>query len=238
MMTTNKTCQAQDSTSVVDFTEALSVASAHETPAALTEALLPGVTESFWLLVSSNALLEATQTQVLRMILRRALPSGVSIALDVDWKPECWGLPPDAAPTSEVLRRFRPLAQAAQLIRCGVDEADFFFSSTDPVLIQEGLPNRPAVLVMDQAGGLQWSIGGRKGRMDPSLVEDHDTFLARLLDKLCSHPQLLGNAGPGIDAIADPDALAEQLLAAAVPSDHLGSIPPTLKVSEQSVSKT
>jgi hypothetical protein len=92
MMTTNKTCQAQDSTSVVDFTEALSVASAHETPAALTEALLPGVTESFWLLVSSNALLEATQTQVLSMILRRALPSGVSIALDVDWKPECWGL--------------------------------------------------------------------------------------------------------------------------------------------------
>ncbi|CAK6689832.1 hypothetical protein ICNINCKA_00686 [Synechococcus sp. CBW1107] len=218
-MMPSTTLQLHDVTSVFDFSQSLSETTVSETPAALTEALLPEITDSFWLLVSTNALINTTETQVLRMILERALPGGVSIALDVDWRPDRWGLAGNAAPTSEVLRRFRPLAQSAQFIRCGVDEAEAFFSSADPAMIQERLPQRPAVLITDRTGGLLWSIGGRKGRMAPMLVEDHDTFLVRLLDNLCSHPTLLGNAGPGIDAIADPDALAEQLLSAAAPID-------------------
>lgn len=216
-MTPNTTSQLHDASSVVDFSRALRESTVSETPAALTEALLPEITDSFWLLVSSNALINSTETQVLRMILERALPDGVSIALDVDWRPDRWGLPANAAPTPEVLRRFRPLAQSAQFIRCKVDEAKAFFSSADPAMIQERLPQRPAVLIRDRTGGLLWSVGGRTGRMTPALVEDHDAFLARLLDNLCSHPTLLGNAGPGIDAIADPDTLAEQLLSAAAP---------------------
>ena len=52
------------------------------------------------------------------------------------------------------------------------------------------------------------------------MLQDHDVFLARLLDNLCTNPQLLGSAGPGIDAIADPDNLAEQLLTAAAASSN------------------
>lgn len=212
----------EGTTNLVDFSQALSETTA-STPAARTEALLPGITESFWLLVTSNALIEARETQALTMILERALPRGVSMALEVSWTSERWGLPASAAPTPEVLRRFRPLAEAAQLIRCDVDEAEAFFNTADPVLIQQRLPQLPAVLVTGPAGGLQWSIGGRKGSMNPGLVEDNDTFLVRLLDRLCSHPQLLGNAGPGIDAIADPDLLAEQFLLAAAPAAQRSS---------------
>jgi len=218
-MTSKTTYPSPDSrTSLVDFSQALSETAASRMPAALTEALLPEITASFWLLVTSDALIDAKESQVLRMILDKALPSGVSMALELNWTPELWGLPAGAAPTPEILRRFRPLAEAAQLIRCSVEEAEAFFSSADPVAIQQHMAQRPALLITGPAGDLRWSIGGQKGRMDPGLVEDHDTFLARLLDKLCSHPQLLGSAGPGINAIADPDLLAEQLLSAAAPA--------------------
>jgi len=222
-MTSTSTDQTQGgNTTLVDFSQALSETES-STTAGCIEALLPGITETFWLLVNSNALIQASDAWVLNMILERALPSGVSMALEVSWTPERWGLPAAAAPTPEVLRRFRPLAEAAQLIRCDVDEAEAFFSTADPAVIQQRLPQLPAVLVAGPAGGLQWSIGGRKGRMNPGLLEDNDTFLVRLLDRLCSHPQLLGNAGPGIDAIADPDLLAEQLLLAAAPPTQCSS---------------
>ncbi len=50
------------------------------------------------------------------------------------------------------------------------------------------------------------------------MLQDHELFLARLLDNRSTYPQLLSGAGPGIEAIDDPDGLAEQLLTAAVAS--------------------
>ncbi len=218
-MTTTSIRSFQSSSTVVDFSSALNQASSR-TPAGLTEELLPQITDSFWLLISSNALIDSTGQQVLRMVLRRAIPGGVSIALDVDWQPQSWGLPPETPPTDEVLRRLRPVAEVAHLIRCSTDEAEALFSSRDPSEIQRGLPQRPAVLVTDPAGVIRWSIGGRKGRLDPALGLYNDNFLAQMLANLCVNPQLLGAAGPGIDAIADPDKLAEQLIVAAAASEE------------------
>ena len=180
---------------------------APHTPAGLTEAMLPEINESFWLLITSDALLGASQHQVLRMVLNRTAPSDVLVALDVNWQPEHWGLPPEALPTAEVLQRFQPLAEAAALIRCSSDEAEAFFFSRDPERIQDRLAHRPAVLVTDPARVIRWSIGGRCGRMAPGLVKNQDIFLAEMLENLCANPQLLGSAGPGIQAIADPDRL-------------------------------
>lgn len=230
-LTTPFTPQAH--TEVVAFSEAMHDAAAApiscppnlgapnsvtHTPAGLTEAMLPEINESFWLLITSDALLGASQHQVLRMVLNRTAPSGVLVALDVNWQPEHWGLPPEALPTAEVLQRFQPLAEAAALIRCSSDEAEAFFFSRDPERIQDRLAHRPAVLVTDPAGVIRWSIGGRCGRMAPGLVKNQDIFLAEMLENLCVNPQLLGNAGPGIQAIADPDRLCEQLLKAAAAS--------------------
>jgi sugar/nucleoside kinase (ribokinase family) len=167
------------------------------------------------LLVSSNAVIDGEENQALRMILERALPSGVSVAFDVDWRPQRWGLPPESPPSAEVLRRIRPLVETAQLIHCSSAEADHLFGSRDPVQVHNRLPQRPSVLVSSPAGGLDWCIGGRSGRLVPAMLQNQEVFLARLLESLCTNPQLLGSAGLGIDAVADPDGLAEQLLAAA-----------------------
>lgn len=204
-----------NNTAVVEFSRALEGTPGAHTPAALTESLVPVISESFWLQVSSNSIIKATEFQVLRMILERSVPQGVSIALTLDWQPQRWGLPAGAAPTVEVLRRFQLLAQAAQLISCSAIEAEHFWTTPDPALIRELLPQSPAVIVRESDGGLSWSIGGRQGRLDAALLDDPDGFLAGLLARLGTHPQLLGGAAPGIDALADPDALSEQLLAAA-----------------------
>ena len=205
-------------TEVVAFSQALHDASAAHTPAGLTEAMLPEINESFWLLITSDALLGASQHQVLCMVLNRTAPTGVLVALDVNWQPEHWGLPPAAVPTAEVLRRFQPLAEAAALIRCNSQEAEGFFSSRDPRRIQEQLAHRPAVLVTDPGGVIRWSIGGHCGRIGAGLVQNQDIFLAEMLENLCANPQLLAASGRGIQAVADPDRLCEQLLKAATAS--------------------
>ncbi len=216
--TNTSTPQADRHTRVFDLPQALHEGSTPNSPAAVTEALLPEIKESFWLLVSSNAVIDGQDKQVLRMILERTAPSGTLVALNVDWQPQRWGLPPNSPPSAEVLRRVLPLAQAAQLIRCTSEEAEDFFESTDPVQVHHTFPQQPAVLISNSAGGLSWCIGGRRGRMDPLMVCDHQAFLAQLLEDLSTHPQLLGSAGPGVDAIADPNSLAEQLLTAGVAS--------------------
>ena len=212
------TTEAGRNTPVFDLSGALREVSPSRSPAAITEDLMPEIKESFWLLVSSNAVINGQENQALRMIFERALPSGVSVAFDLDWQPQHWGLPPASPPSAEVLRRIRPLVEGAQLIRCTSAEADTLFGSRDPVRIHDMLPQRPAVLISSPAGGLDWCIGGRSGRLDPEMLQDHEVFLARLMDNLCTNPQLLGSAGPGIDAVADPDGLAEQLLSAAAAS--------------------
>lgn len=207
------------------LSRALSDVSPSMSPAAIIEQLMPDIRESFWLLVSSNDLIDSHDNQALRMILERALPSGVSVVFNVDWQPQQWHMLPESPPTAEVLRRITPLAEAAQLIHCTCDEADSFFGTTNSVRVHDRFPQRPAVLITDPNGGLDWCIGGRSGRLAPAMLQDHELFLARLLDNLCTHPQRLGNAGPGIDAVADPDDLAEQLLMAAVASAFPQPIP-------------
>lgn len=216
--TTTRPTQTDRHTPLFDLSQALQIASSADSPAALTEAMLPRIRDSFWLLVSSNSVIEAQHAQAVSMILERAIPSGVSVALDLDWQPQRWGLPPQAPPSAEVLRRVQPLAWSAQLIRCSREEAEAFFGSADPVRVHrhDSLPQRPAVLIRADSGALDWCIGGRLGSLEASMLQDHDLFLTRLLDNLSSHPELLGNAGPGLDAVADPDGMAEQLLSAAL----------------------
>lgn len=88
-MTSTSTDQTQGggNTALVDFSQALSETES-STTAGCIEALLPGITESFWLLANSNALIQASDARVLNMILERALPNGVSMALEVSWTPE------------------------------------------------------------------------------------------------------------------------------------------------------
>jgi len=176
---------------------------------------MPDASKTSWLQITSNALIGATENTTLTMVLERAIPQGVAIALDVACKPQSWGLEPGSMPTQEILRRFRPLAQAATLIRCTPEEADGFFSCRDPLKIQNSLPQRPGVVITAVDGSVDWCIGGRMGSMGALMLNDQDNFFSALIESLADRPELLGHAGPGSDSNADPDELTEALLSAA-----------------------
>jgi hypothetical protein len=189
----------------------------HKTPAGLVETLMPDVSKTSWLLITSNSLVGATESTTLTMVLERAIPHGVAIALDVAWQPNSWGLETGSKPTPEVLRRFHPLAQEAGLIHCTPGEADEFFSSHDPLAIHGSLSQRPGVAITGIDGTVRWCIGGRMGTMETRMHDEQASFFSALIESFAEHPELLGNAGegPGTDAVADPDGLTDALLSAA-----------------------
>jgi hypothetical protein len=203
---------------VIDFSAVFNEAYAsHQTPAGLVETLMPDVSTSSWLLITSDSLVGATESTTLTLVLERAIPHGVAIALDVAWQPNSWGLAPGSKPTPEVLRRLHPLAQEATLIRCTPEEADEFFASHDPLTIHRSLSQCPGVVITGIDGSVEWCIGGRIGTMEAGILNEQEHFFASLIKSFAERPELLGNAGegPGTDAVADPDGLTEALFSAA-----------------------
>jgi len=203
---------------VIDFSAVFSEAYAsHQTVAGLVETLMPAVSKTPWLLITSNSLVGATESTTLTMVLERAIPHGVAIALDVAWQPKSWGLEQGSKPTPEVLRDFHPLAQEAALIRCTPDEADEFFSSHDPLEIHRSLSQSPGVVMTGIDGSVRWCIGGRMGTVETGIHHEQASFFSALIKSFAEKPELLGNAGegPGTDAVADPDGLTDALLSAA-----------------------
>ncbi len=203
---------------LIDFSAVFSEAYAsHKTPAGLVENLMPDVSKTSWLLITSNSLVGATESTTLTMVLERAIPHGVAIALDVAWQPNSWGLEPGSKPPPEVLRRFHALAQEATLIHCTQEEADEFFSSHDPLTIHSSLSQLPGVAITDVDGSVRWCIGGRMGTMETRMHTDQESFFSALIESFAKKPELLGNAGegPGTDAVADLDGLTDALLSAA-----------------------
>jgi hypothetical protein len=203
---------------VIDFSAVFKEAHAsHQTPAGLVEALMPDVSKTSWLLITSDSLVGATESTTLTMVLERAIPHGVAIALDVAWQPSSWGLAQGSKPTPEVLRRLHPLAQEASLIGCTSEEADEFFASHDPLTIHRSLSQCPGVVITEIDGSVEWCIGGRIGTMETRMLNEQEHFFSSLIKSFAERPELLGNAGegPGTDAVAGPDGLTEALLSAA-----------------------
>ena len=178
---------------------------------------MPDVSTASWLLITSDSLVGATESTTLTMVLERAIPHGVAIALDVAWQPNSWGLEPGSKPTPEVLRRLHPLAQEASLIRCTPEEADEFFASHDPLTIHRSLSHCPGVVITGIDGSVEWCIGGRIGTMETRMLNEQEHFFSSLIKSFAERPELLGNSGegPGTDAVADPDGLTEVLFSAA-----------------------
>jgi fructokinase len=187
-------------------------------PATLAEQVMPLLGDARWLLVDTAVLTAPTTRVALDLLLHRATAKGVAIALDLQWRPGFWGLEPGTPPTHEVLRRCRPLLEVASLIRCNREEAQWFFGTTDAAEIHASLPKRPAVVITDGSGPLQWCLGGRSGSAVPIEAEQaldrsgsSDAFMAGLLDGLCRNPDLLGGVATGGKAVADAEEVQELL---------------------------
>ena len=153
----------------------------------------------------------------------------LGVALDIDWCPGFWGLAPDAAPSAEVLRRFRPLGEKASLILAAAEEAMAFFGSADPATLHGALAKRPAVLVTDRKGTVRWCLGGRQGTLSPAeeKAPSHplgvrEAFTAALLDGLRYRPELLDAPAPGGAGVAGPGPIEALLRFASACATRVG----------------
>ena len=156
-----------------------------------------GHAEPAWLLTGTIPLASAPSAEALELLLERAQSAGLSLAVDVNWRPTFWDgtLAPDAAPPVAVQERFRPLLERADLLKCAAEEAAWLFGSTDPAAIAEALPRRPDVLITDGAKPVRWCVDGGSGQRAAFEVPVVDTtgagdaFTAGLLHALCAHPE-------------------------------------------------
>lgn len=162
----------------------------------LSAALGPLLAAARWLLVGTIPLASPAAASALHLAIREAAAAGVSLALDVNWRPTFWDAAADPAsgPTGAQVTAMQPLLEQATLLKCTQEEAQWLFGTADPVAVSAGLPQRPAVLVSDGAAPLRWWLGGTAGELPAFRVPVVDTtgagdaFTAGLLHGLVADP--------------------------------------------------
>lgn len=155
-----------------------------------------------WLLIGSIPLASPMSAAALLWCVEQAVEGGLSIALDVNWRPTFWNAAsaPDTGPDAAALEAIKPLFVHATLLKLAREEALWFFGSDDPELIASTLEKKPDVVVTDGANPVRWYIQGCKGKMHvlaPPLVVDTtgagDAFTAGMLHQLLEAPVAVGD---------------------------------------------
>jgi len=163
---------------------------------ALAAAFGPLLAAARWLLVGTIPLASPAAASALQLACRQAAAAGVPLALDVNWRPTFWdaATDPRSGPTAAQVTATAPLLTQAALIKCAREEAEWFFGSSDPVVVSASLPQRPEVVVTDGGAPLRWCFGGFSGELPGFRVPVVDTtgagdaFTAGLLHGLLHNP--------------------------------------------------
>ena len=157
-----------------------------------------------WLLMGTIPLASPPAAMALQTLCDRAAAADVALALDVNWRPTFWdpAADPAAGPTAAQKQIIHALLRRARLIKCANEEALWLFGHSDPRLIRDALPLRPAVVVTDGAQPLRWCLGDQEGDMEvfPVVAVDTtgagDAFTAGLLHGLITWPHMLTSGSP------------------------------------------
>jgi fructokinase len=175
-------------------------------PVLLRQALAPLLARARWLQLGTLPLASEPAATALHTAVEVCAAAGVAVALDLNWRPTVWGLPPGAGPDPAAQAVIEPLLRSASLLKLAAEEAEWFFGSRDPAVIRTALPRRPLVVVTDGAAPLAWAGAATGpegeagegeagvGTLVPFPVEAVDStgagdaFTAGLLHKLCQGP--------------------------------------------------
>jgi fructokinase len=136
--------------------------------------------------------------------LRLAQKYGVSVWVDVNWRPMFWPQPELAKPM------ILDLLQQAQMLKLSEEEAEWLFNTTDPGQIAQAYP-QAGVLVTAGDRGCRYQVAACSGQRDAFQIPVIDTtgagdaFLAGLLHQCCE--QNVRQSGD----FRDPSMLSEMI---------------------------
>lgn len=94
---------------------------------------------------------------------------GMTVLLDVNWRPSFW---PDPSLAPDRIRAILPQIQQLKLAR---EEAEWLFETVDPAQIQSQQPQLQAVLITDGDRGCDYWVAGWQGHCPSFPVEAIDT---------------------------------------------------------------
>ena len=162
------------------------------------QALMPSpLPQARWLMTGTLPLSSPVSASALMTAVRDALSQGMSIALDLNWRPTFWDVnaSPDSGPSATTKALIHTLIIHASLIKLAREEAFWFFNTDDPVVIQQSLPQCPDVVVTDGPGPIRWKLGSDSGldsSFSPPMIVDTtgagDAFMAGLLHRCDASP--------------------------------------------------
>ncbi len=156
----------------------------------------PLVTENAkWLVLGTIPLASEISSNAFLWCIDNAVHEGIKIALDLNWRPTFWRnkvsttLEPSIKEKNEIIS----ILKKVSLIKLAKEEAQWFFSTSNPIEISSSLPDRPSVIVTDGPNPISWTLNNHIGQsfaIAPSSVVDTtgagDAFTAGLIYKLVS----------------------------------------------------
>jgi fructokinase len=109
----------------------------------------------------------------------------VKIFVDINWRPVFWD---DSQDPKALITN---ILQAADVIKCSDEEAQWLFNTQDPAEIKQICPKTQGILVTAGEKGCSYQLGDIKGHQEVFSVDSKDTtgagdsFVAGFLDQCC-----------------------------------------------------
>ncbi|MDJ1183033.1 carbohydrate kinase family protein [Roseofilum casamattae] len=147
--------------------------------------------------------------QAIRRALELANEYYLKLVVDVNWRPRFWPDPERAKPL------IYDLLGQVDFVKLSVEEAQFFFETTDPAAIRDRLPDLEGVAITAGDGPLHYAIGEGEGILPAFTVDVKDTtgagdaFVAGWVRQLCRY---------GISALESPQKVKETIVYASAVS--------------------
>jgi fructokinase len=146
-----------------------------------------------YLVLGTLGLAAPATAEAMQRAIDLAQQQGLGIVIDVNWRSIFWPDPQAA------IAQIRDFIQQADLLKLSSEEAELFFETTDPAIIDADISSRPqssasairGVVITLGGEGCRYSLAGQTGQLQALPVQTIDTtgagdgFLAGLLHQLC-----------------------------------------------------